>query len=75
LDRDALPLPPSGDLAGDLRAHEREAMEAALRASGGRVAGPNGAARRLGLPASTLEFRLARLGIDKFRFRRARTQA
>jgi formate hydrogenlyase transcriptional activator len=75
LDRDALPLPPSGNLNGDLRVREREAMEAALRASAGRVAGPNGAARRLGLPASTLEFRLARLGIDKFRFRRPRAAA
>jgi formate hydrogenlyase transcriptional activator len=72
LDRDALPLPSSGDLDADLRAREREVMEAALRASGGRVAGPHGAAKRLGLAPSTLEFRLSRLGIDKFRFRRAR---
>jgi formate hydrogenlyase transcriptional activator len=69
LDRDALPLPPGGDLKGDLRTREREAMEAALRASGGRIAGPKGAAKRLGLAPSTLEFRLARLGIDKFRYR------
>ena len=74
LDRDALPLALSvkGDLKGDLRVREREAMEAALLASGGRVAGPNGAAKRLGLPPSTLEFRLARLGIDKFRYRGTR---
>jgi hypothetical protein len=29
----------------------------------------NGAARRLGMAASTLEFRIKRLGIDKFRYR------
>ena len=28
------------------------------------------AARRLGLPASTLEFRIRRLDIDKFQYRR-----
>jgi formate hydrogenlyase transcriptional activator len=53
-----------------LNAREREVIEAALRASQGRVSGPNGAARRLGLPHSTLEFRIKKLGIDKFQFRR-----
>jgi formate hydrogenlyase transcriptional activator len=38
-----------------------------LRASHGRVSGPNGAAKRLGLPHSTLEFRIKKLGIDKLR--------
>jgi formate hydrogenlyase transcriptional activator len=61
---------PDGDLGEDLRGREREALESALRASGGRVSGADGAAARLGLPASTLEFRIKRLGIDKFRFRR-----
>jgi formate hydrogenlyase transcriptional activator len=57
-------------LNGQLDAREREAIEAALRASRGRVSGPNGAAKRLGLPHSTLEFRIKKLGIDKFQFRR-----
>ena len=48
---------------------ERAAIEEALRAARGRVSGANGAARRLGMPASTLEFRIKRLGIDKFRYR------
>jgi formate hydrogenlyase transcriptional activator len=52
-----------------LRNEEREAIESALRLSHGRISGPDGAARRLGLPASTLEFRIKRLGIDKFSFR------
>jgi len=51
------------------RSNEREALEAALSASKGKVAGENGAAKRLGLPASTVEFRIRRLGIDKFRYR------
>ena len=51
------------------RSAEREALEAALSASQGKVAGENGAAKRLGLPASTVEFRIRKLGIDKFRYR------
>jgi formate hydrogenlyase transcriptional activator len=62
--------PATQELSGQLDAREREAIEAALRASQGRVSGPNGAAKRLGLPHSTLEFRIKKLDIDKFRFRR-----
>lgn len=51
------------------RSEEREAIEAALTASRGRVAGETGAAKKLGCPASTLEFRIKKLGIDKFRYR------
>ena len=51
------------------RSEEREAIEAALTASRGRVAGETGAAKQLGFPASTLEFRIKKLGIDKFRYR------
>jgi formate hydrogenlyase transcriptional activator len=57
------------ELNGRLDAREREAIEAALRASHGRVSGPKGAARQLGLPHSTLEFRIKKLGINKFQFR------
>ncbi len=52
-----------------LESKERELIEAALMASNGRVAGPKGAATRLGLPASTLESKIRALKIDKFRFR------
>jgi formate hydrogenlyase transcriptional activator len=61
---------PPQKLNGQLDAREREAIEAALRASQGRVSGAHGAAKRLGLPHSTLEFRIKKLGIDKFQFRR-----
>jgi formate hydrogenlyase transcriptional activator len=72
VDRDALPVSdaPSPVLGEQLIRTEREAIEAALLTSGGRVSGPRGAAQRLGLPPSTVEFRIRRLGIDKLRFRR-----
>ena len=52
-----------------LRDQTRESIEAALSQSRGRVSGPNGAAMRLRLPASTLESKIRALGIDKHRFR------
>ena len=60
---------PDMNMSGKLKAQERESIEAALEKSRGRVSGKGGAAERLGLPASTLEFRIKRLGIDKFRAR------
>jgi PAS domain S-box-containing protein len=56
-------------LAGTLVAQERAIIEDALRASGGRVSGPSGAAQRLGMPRSTLESRIRALRINKNRFR------
>jgi formate hydrogenlyase transcriptional activator len=52
-----------------LQDDERQAIETALRISRGRVAGPEGAAKRLGLAPSTLESRLQRLGVDKHKYR------
>lgn len=60
---------PEKKLGLDLREKEREAIERALHLSKGRVSGPGGAAVRLGMPASTLEFRIRRLGINKHQFR------
>lgn len=60
---------PPGDINRRLKKEEHDAIEAALRASRGRVAGPEGAARRLGLAPSTLESRIQRLGLDKHRYR------
>ncbi len=48
---------------------EKSRIEAALGQSRGRVAGSKGAAQALGMPASTLEWKIIRLGIDKHRFR------
>jgi formate hydrogenlyase transcriptional activator len=44
---------------------EREAILEALKVSGGRVSGPGGAARRLGLPRTTLQARMKKLGIGR----------
>ena len=64
--------PPVGSqlgLSGAVAAHEKAIVEDALRASGGRVFGPSGAAARLGIPRSTLESKIRSLKIDKSRFR------
>jgi PAS domain S-box-containing protein len=50
-------------------AQEREAIETALAATGGRVSGPSGAAAQLSMPASTLESKIRSLKINKFRFK------
>jgi transcriptional regulator with GAF, ATPase, and Fis domain len=52
-----------------LATRERDAIEEALKASKSRVAGPFGAAARLGVPATTLESKIKALGIDKRRFK------
>ena len=56
-------------LNGLLLAHEKEVIEAALAQSHGRISGPAGAATKLGIPDSTLETKIQRLGIDKYRFK------
>jgi formate hydrogenlyase transcriptional activator len=56
-------------LSSTLAAHEKATIEEALRASGGRVFGPSGAAARLGIARSTLESKIRALGINKNRFR------
>ena len=56
-------------LSGSLATHEKAIIEDALRASGGRVFGPSGAAARLGIPRSTLESKIRVLKINKSRFR------
>jgi DNA-binding NtrC family response regulator len=48
---------------------EREIIEAALAACRGRVAGPSGAAVKLGVPPSTLDHRIRALNINKGQFK------
>jgi formate hydrogenlyase transcriptional activator len=55
--------------SGTLATREKDAIEGALTESKGRVAGPFGAAGRLGVPASTLESKIKALHIDKRRFK------
>jgi transcriptional regulator with GAF, ATPase, and Fis domain len=49
---------------------EKEAIETALAATGGRVSGPSGAAAQLSMPPSTLESKIRSLRINKFRFKK-----
>jgi PAS domain S-box-containing protein len=70
LKRDPSEVAPSSvALNGVLLAHEKEVIEAALAQSHGRISGPAGAAAKLGVPDSTLEAKIKRLGIDKYRFK------
>jgi len=48
---------------------EREIIEAALAESRGRVSGPSGAAAKLGIPASTLDYKIRALKIRKRQFK------
>jgi len=56
------------DLPLTLQDQEKDMIESALAKSRGKVAGPRGAAAKLGIPPSTLESKIKQLGIDKRRF-------
>jgi hypothetical protein len=56
-------------LASHSSSHRGQA-KSTLAASRGRVYGVEGAAELLGVPPTTLESRIRRLGIDKYAFRR-----
>jgi formate hydrogenlyase transcriptional activator len=58
-------LESSGPLKQDLQNYERELIEAALAKSNGKVAGPSGAAVKLGIPRSTLDLKIKQLNIKK----------
>ena len=51
------------------RDEQQSRIEAVLRETRGRISGPDGAAARLGIPASTLESRIKALKINKHLFR------
>jgi PAS domain S-box-containing protein len=63
--------PPRQDLAGPLsdtlQNQEREMIEAALADCNGKVAGPKGAAAKLGIPRSTLDSKIKQLRIKKYK--------
>jgi len=48
---------------------EKELIENALADTGGRIAGPRGAAAKLGIPRQTLDSKIRSLGINKHRFK------
>jgi formate hydrogenlyase transcriptional activator len=55
-------------LAVALVNREREMIESALEESRGRISGPTGAARKLGMPRTTLESKIKSLRINKHEF-------
>jgi PAS domain S-box-containing protein len=57
------------ELRQRVAAEEKQAIEAALTESRGRVFGPSGAAAKLGIARSTLESKIKTLKIDKNRFK------
>jgi formate hydrogenlyase transcriptional activator len=59
------PRPKSGLLTESLQSYEKELIEAALAESNGKVAGPSGAAAKLGIPRSTLDLKIKQLHIKK----------
>jgi formate hydrogenlyase transcriptional activator len=63
--QDAPRLKSSGLLTETLQSYEKELIEAALSESNGKLAGPNGAAAKLGIPRSTLDFKIKQLNIKK----------
>ena len=65
------PQPGRVSLALKSTAEDKQAIEAALARTQGRVSGPSGAAAVLGVPASTLESKIRALKINKFRFKSA----
>jgi formate hydrogenlyase transcriptional activator len=60
---------PSGSLPADLAQREKAIIEDALRDAHGVIGGATGAAAKLGLPRQTLESRVRKLGIDRYRFK------
>jgi len=60
---------PAVPLVADLSEREREMIENALREARGLVSGPTGAAARLGIPRQTLESKIRKLRIDRYRFK------
>jgi len=55
----------SAPLSQALHNYEKELIEVALAESNGKVAGPNGAAAKLGIPRSTLDLKIKQLNIRK----------
>jgi PAS domain S-box-containing protein len=63
--KDAPHLESSGPLTQTLHNYEKGLIEAALAESNGKVAGPKGAAVKLGIPRSTLDLKIKQLKIKK----------
>jgi formate hydrogenlyase transcriptional activator len=69
LEAGALLNEPQAPASAIVRDDPKAEIEAVLRQTRGRISGPDGAAVRLGIPASTLESRIRALKINKHQFR------
>jgi PAS domain S-box-containing protein len=69
-DPSRVPLPqPASEWTDEDESRERQIIEAALAESRGRVSGPKGAAAKLRIPPSSLEFKIKKLKIPKSHFK------
>jgi formate hydrogenlyase transcriptional activator len=69
LRREAARQSGAAPLLSTLAEREKEMIESALAESQGRIAGPSGAAAKLGIPRQTLDSKIANLQISKNRFK------
>jgi len=60
---------PTIPLIAHLVDSEKEMIESALRDAAGVIGGPSGAAAKLGIPRQTLESKIKKLGINRYRFK------
>ena len=60
---------PRVGLHPSLMNRERELIETALAETKGRIAAPDGAAKRSGVPRTTRDYKIKSLRIDKYRYR------
>jgi formate hydrogenlyase transcriptional activator len=74
LKRESTDSPHPHETLSVLAHRELKTIEAALAESHGRIAGPSGAAAKLGIPRQTLESKIRRLGVDKYKHKRATSE-
>jgi PAS domain S-box-containing protein len=68
--RNSAPSEVARSLASQVHEQERELIERALAEAGGKVSGPLGAATRLGISPSALEYKIRLLKINKHQFKK-----
>jgi formate hydrogenlyase transcriptional activator len=61
----------SAPLVANLAGREKEMIEDALRETMGQISGPTGAAAKLGIARQTLESKIKKMGINRYRFKTA----
>jgi len=66
---------PTVPLIAELVEREKAVIESALAECDGRISGPSGAASKLRIPRQTLESKIAKLRIDRYRFKPDQAQS